>query len=576
MRVSLLVLAACATSTVVACSGDTTSPDPGGNPPGGAAAIRAVAGQAQTAEVGTRVAQDLEVVVIDADEQPVAGVRVQWQPASGSGSVSNSATNTDAQGRAFTTWTLGTGAGAQRVTASAGSLAVDFTATATPAPAVAFVNVPDSIGLEPGMDSVLRISGRDQYGNPTAAAPVWTSDNTAVARVDASGAVVAVAPGRTLLTGRYGALTARVTLIVGFRYRQVAVGYDHTCAVTGAGRVHCWGLTFDMQAGAPVTGETCGAGTPCLRAPRIVTNDIAFATVSPGSRHTCAIGSTQRLHCWGSNFSRALGTANADWGFRTGQPVEVDATRAFVAISADDQFACALDSEGAAYCWGRPGPLGNPGTAAVGQPAAVGTAERFASITTGAGIACGLTAAGVAHCWGDVNGNGQVGAGDREPHYSPVQVVTTLRFRLLVAGGAHVCAIALDNRTYCWGSNSHGQLGIAGAADALTPAAVQTGETFTSLAAGGTHTCGLTAAGNAWCWGSNYDGQLGNGNFGSGPQPRAVAGGLRFTALAAHRDVMCGLATDQRLHCWGDNDYGQVGDGTTTDAVAPVRVLGQM
>jgi alpha-tubulin suppressor-like RCC1 family protein len=42
------------------------------------------------------------------------------------------------------------------------------------------------------------------------------------------------------------------------------------------------------------------------------------------------------------------------------------------------------------------------------------------------------------------------------------------------------------------------------------------------------------------------------------------------TALFIHT---CGLTRDNEAYCWGDNEFGRLGDGTTTQRLAPVRVL---
>ncbi|MGH7551528.1 MAG: Ig-like domain-containing protein [Longimicrobiales bacterium] len=540
------------------------------------AAITAAAGLAQTAVVGSQLAQALQAVVTDDQGQPVANARVDWQPAQGSGNVTPASATTDAQGRAATNWTLGTVAGTQRVAASVGSISAEFTATATPGPAVAFQGVPDSLTLEPGMDSTLHVGARDAHGNSTTVAPQWTSGDPNVARIGPTGSVIAVAPGRTSLTAVFGGATARVTLVVGFRYVQVAAGYDHVCALTAGGRAHCWGLTLDSQAGLFRPGETCNVSTPCLKTPQILTNSVAFSAISPGLRHTCGISVSRQLHCWGSNFSQALGTANPDWAFRTERPTLVDGGRAYTAVAADDEFGCALDTAGSAYCWGKPGSLGNTPGGTIDRPVAVAGGLTFNSLSASGGSVCALVAAGEAYCWGHLNADGRLGLGDRAPHYTPLRVMTNLRFRSLSTGAFHTCGIAMDGRAYCWGSNSHGQLGVLGIADATTPVAVTTNESFAVLAAGGTHTCGIITDGRAFCWGSNYDGQLGNGNVISGPEPRPVVGGLVFSSLHTKRDFICGIATDNRLYCWGDNDHGQIGDGAILDRVVPVRVNGQM
>ena len=92
-------------------------------------------GDGQTATVGSPLPQPLRVTVLDAADNPVAGVAVQWSVLSGGGSVSSPAVTTGADGVAGVTFTLGLTAGAQQAQAAVQGLAgspVVFSATATP------------------------------------------------------------------------------------------------------------------------------------------------------------------------------------------------------------------------------------------------------------------------------------------------------------------------------------------------------------------------------------------------------------------------------------------------------------
>lgn len=385
-------------------------------------------------------------------------------------------------------------------------------------------------------------------------------------------------PGAHAVTATAGNASVQfsATAVPSGLYVDVVTSYENTCARTVQNRVHCWGLTQDFQSGPPRPGEVCQVDAPCVLTPQAVTNDLTFASVAPGLRHTCAVSTAGALYCWGSNASLALGIGQSDWSYRTGVPQQVDATRSWRQVTADDRFACALTADGAAYCWGKPGALGSgpPPALPVGAPAPVAGGIAFASIEAQAENVCGLTAQGELHCWG-ANGNGQHGTGDKVVHLTPARGGGAATYKAVSLGGAHACGIGMDDRVTCWGSNSHGQLGVNGIAESLVPVPVTTTLTFKAIAAGATHTCGIASDGAAYCWGNNLDGQLGNGFIGSGWQPRPVAGGRTFVGIEAKREYTCALGTDAKLYCWGDNTNGQLGDGTTADRVAPVLVAGQ-
>src|SRR5207247_1280824 len=102
---------------------------------GAAATIAVGAGNDQSAVAGTAVAIPPAAVVTDARGNPVSGVRVDWQAATGGGSVNPTSSTTDVNGHATTTRTLGVVPGTQTTTATAtlsgGPTTVTFTITAT-------------------------------------------------------------------------------------------------------------------------------------------------------------------------------------------------------------------------------------------------------------------------------------------------------------------------------------------------------------------------------------------------------------------------------------------------------------
>src|SRR5258708_6006 len=111
-----------------ACSG-------GGNATGPAPVrtMAVYAGDNQTARINSAVPPPPAVVVRDASSNPVAGITVTFNVASGGGSLAGPVQTTDASGIARVTgWTLGASAGANALSASASGVQgspVQFTAT---------------------------------------------------------------------------------------------------------------------------------------------------------------------------------------------------------------------------------------------------------------------------------------------------------------------------------------------------------------------------------------------------------------------------------------------------------------
>ena len=242
--------------------------------------------------------------------------------------------------------------------------------------------------------------------------------------------------------------------------------------------------------------------------------------------------------------------------------------------------ACALDTSGAAWCWGnnRQYALGD-GTNVIRrtQPARVAGDITFTNITSTAGTVCGLAVDGDIYCWG--GGWSQLGNGTNNSSNTPVRVSSTKKFRSVSAGNNHVCAVTTDDEAYCWGNNPNGQLGNGesgngnwGAADKNVPVKIALSEKVQAISAMTGGACVLTVRRETYCWGTNGSGQVGIGtttNF--EPTPKKVLGGYEFEALAGGGDNMCGQLSTGTVYCWGNNNYQMLGgSGNTLIPVATV------
>ncbi len=95
------------------------------------------------------------------------------------------------------------------------------------------------------------------------------------------------------------------------------------------------------------------------------------------------------------------------------------------------------------------------------------------------------------------------------------------------------------------------------------------------VAAGGSHTCGITQSGAVACWGGNASGQLGDAAAGAQvARPVLVLQTSGFNSLAAGIDYTCGLTAAGTAICWGLNARGQLGIGRTGAAAGPTPVVG--
>ena len=235
----------------------------------------------------------------------------------------------------------------------------------------------------------------------------------------------------------------------------VSAGGLHTCALTMSGWVKCWGANGKGQLG---DGTNTGSLTP-VNASGLTSGVV---DVSAGSDHSCALTTAGTLKCWGYNGAGKLGD-----GTDTPRNVPTDVvglTNKVVLVSAGGNHTCAVTEGGGVKCWGGGGRLGN-GTdtysltpvdvCAIGAEAPCMAANN--SILRGVAAislvqhTCALTKEGDLTCWGS-NRNGQLGNGTNADSFIPVEV-TGMGGGVAAFASAleHSCAITTLGSLKCWG-----------------------------------------------------------------------------------------------------------------------------
>lgn len=100
-------------------------------------------------------------------------------------------------------------------------------------------------------------------------------------------------------------------LIFGHKILQVATGYTHTCALSDAQQVRCWGANSQGQTGfGSVT--TIGDDESADSADYLDFGNSGSLMVATGNYHTCTIGSDYSLHCFGLANQGQTGHGNTD------------------------------------------------------------------------------------------------------------------------------------------------------------------------------------------------------------------------------------------------------------------------
>lgn len=347
-----------------------------------------------------------------------------------------------------------------------------------------------------------------------------------------------------------------------------AGGY-HSCQLTPAGSITCWGKNhLDAGGGGALGDDSLTDRTQPVPVANLTSGVVA---VQPGGFHTCAMDQFGAVTCWGVASGGRLGDGTtSDKLIPT--PVMGLGPGIAAAISAGGSGGCALTRGGEVRCWGENvhGEVGDGTKAPRLAPTLVADLGTSAlDVSFGGSHACALMRGGTVRCWGD-NGDGQLGDGTQDERTRPVLVTGLFDVTRISAGEQHTCAIRAGGEVWCWGDNAGQQLGLP-ATDAFRPTPVKVSGLAgaTEVTAGGAHSCALLGGGEVQCWGANESGQLGDGTLQGRPAPAPVmqlSGGTSVSAGHAHSCAR----TQSGTRCWGNNESGQLGDGTQMNRPIPV------
>jgi hypothetical protein len=236
---------------------------------------------------------------------------------------------------------------------------------------------------------------------------------------------------------------------------QLAVGPRSACGLDAGGDAWCWGANDWGQLGDGTRNASL--------VPVAVSGGHTFTSIATYGDHACALTAADKGWCWGSNIVGELGDSTvtegcAPYGCST-TPILAASGHTFVQIVTGLDFTCGLTAvDGPASCWGNSEKIGTTPTGAPGKAEVVGGGRAFTSLTAGNDHACGVATNGGAYCWG-LNLSGQTGQTPGSIQTEPTLVRGGHTFSAVDAGSAHTCGLAEDG-LYCWGDNGAGQLGV--------------------------------------------------------------------------------------------------------------------
>jgi|688.fasta_scaffold102155_2 alpha-tubulin suppressor-like RCC1 family protein/flagellar biosynthesis chaperone FliJ len=343
-----------------------------------------------------------------------------------------------------------------------------------------------------------------------------------------------------------------VAALTNIAVSEVALGGKHTCVLSTAGSVFCWGSNDAGQ-----LGQSSFTGSFSSTALKVEGLNSRIKKIVAGKFHTCALDTAGSAFCWGSNGTGQIGndsTARSIGGYSAvPTPVEVAGGIRFSSISAGASSTCGLSLDMTAYCWGRnaDNELGSDGGYSSAVPVTVSGGWTFEQVATGEkALSCGIEESGRILCWGE---------GD--DYYGPDEVTlfnSTYSGAVFGVGSDHMCAISNGRDLRCYSNYSNNVTGVGSSSNNTSGRSKGTlPEPLVSLSLGYHETCGLTADGRAYCW----------GNF-----PTLVNTTQTFTSLDLFGARKCGVTKQASLYCWGTDADGRSNSGLVTTTPAAVTV----
>jgi uncharacterized repeat protein (TIGR01451 family) len=396
-------------------------------------------------------------------------------------------------------------------------------------------------------------------------------------------------------------------------FRQLSAGGSHTCAILAGGSVKCWGLNDKGQLGLGDTanrGVVAGQMAGNLPSVDLGTGRTAVA-ISAGTNHSCALLDNATVKCWGFNQTGELGIGDGGTrGDAAGEmgdnlpAVDLGTGRTAVAISAGQQYTCAVLDNATVKCWGSnfSGKLGQGDSANRGDAAGemgdnlpavdLGTGRTATAVAAGGFHTCVLLDNATMKCWG-AGGAGALGQGSNATlgdgpnelgdDLPAIQLGTGRTATAITTGTDHTCALLDNGSVKCWGQSNLGQLGIGintsvgggpgQMGDSLPAVSLGTGRTAVAIRTKFNHTCAVLDNGSLKCWGWNVGGQLGIGDVDDrGEAPGEMGDALPAVDVGTNRTVVavttgithtCARLDNGSLRCWGISNTGQLGLGDT-------------
>lgn len=369
-----------------------------------------------------------------------------------------------------------------------------------------------------------------------------------------------------------------------------STGGTETTSNGGQSWSACSGFTCTQSNYAP-------SGSACVFTRPLLTNTTSVTINRRGS--TCSI-SNGKAYCWsinGGQTASALGVVGIAGTSIPTVPYPVNDSGALsgktmIKITSSDNYFCALDNTGKAYCWGVVPRNGTWSTPTQITTTGVLAGKTLTDIKAAGDTVCALASTGEVFCFGQ---NYNYAMGVTTPTTSAVPVLAGVSGITSLFGGIDAfgvfCGKNSSNNIYCWGSNY--PFGIIGYFDNSTPTYYKMPAmisddigvtTFNKMVFGAGHSCFISTNNRFTCRGNNDSRQKGYLGSKNGINnyldyiPQQVSTGIvnspsSIIDMSAGGTSTCVVYSNNNVQCWGD-DYSNNNSSVSANVTLPLSGRG--
>lgn len=327
---------------------------------------------------------------------------------------------------------------------------------------------------------------------------------------------------------------------------------SNNAAITRDGTLYMWGNNGSGELG---DGTTTNAYTPVR--PKLE-EDVKVKQVALGNQHTVALSEDGQVYTWGRNYGGALGNGTTT-DSKTPVKIEIGDGKKVAEVYADNNCSAALTVDGDLYMWGEnfSGQLGDGSTTNKNMPTKVeiSSGKKVKEFLLCGSSSMALLSDGTVWAWGS-SGSGyyrRLGTGESGNLLWPSQVKNLKRIEHIYGArdGSYAnrsawAAVDTARDLYTWGQRCCGHKD-----NAELPAKVLTGVTqiqvegsYSTSNTTGSRQAAVKDDGTLYTWGYRSNSLVENGKDNLVPQPYDLTSPVNATYQAASVEDAVEMTTD--------------------------------